>query len=77
MDDEKTLVLCIAEVTRRWGNSTFVYTDSVMLEVRCAEQVYPYFQAHYASLCRQVPGLIRWKMTTYLPQKPLKSVTIH
>jgi hypothetical protein len=69
---DKVLVLCIAEVTRRYGYSTSRYQDSVMIEAEFEDQVKPTFDYHFGKIHRRDPAILEWKLVSYLPQQPLK-----
>jgi len=72
---DKVLVLCVAEVIRRYGPASIPFQDSVMITAEFADQVLPAFEEHFQALRRRDPGIIGWRMITYLPQKPLKNWT--
>lgn len=69
---DKVLVLCVAEVSRKWGASTIVYQDSVMVTAEFADQVYPAFEEHFVDLARYDTHIVCWRMISYLPQGQLK-----
>ena len=67
-----TLVLCVLELTRKYGGNPVRYSDSVMISAEFEDQIYPKLEAHFFVLLRRDPRIVRWKLKTWLPQRPLK-----